>query len=346
MAVTSAGFPPDTVQLRLNSVRIDLIKSEKATLIGRVIDNTTSMPVTTAVIKTQNGNSSCHVNADGMYYLNVAPGKVELIAKADGYRQTQKPVVVTALRNRQMFTDIVMTKSRYQFGDIIQTIDVPCKIIRSIAAAGNNLYYTGGDSKSDIYLYRMSLKDKTSIRLLRISNMWGLAYCNISAEQAKNNDNVKKAYLLSIDWWPGRLYAIDIDKHRIKLLRNLNFDWPRDLAFDGKNVWLIERSVIDNQYGIRKIDFRTGKELSHIISADIEICGVAYGDKCLWVSSELGYVYKVNPGKAEKTGEFESGIIKTFKGNYTNLSFGNNCLWALNPKTSKICKLCLKETMQ
>jgi hypothetical protein len=258
-----------------------------------------------------------------MYLLTVKPGPLELLSAADGYQQVVNPLVLEMDAARQRRVDIRMRRSQIGCGDVDFAIPWQQAEIEVIAAAEDHLVYTANDG-GDSSLYRIGLDGGDCRRLWNTYGLVGIVYAN--------------GTLYAATQWPGRLYRIGDDGNTTEIA-SLGVDWPSDLAFDGQNLWFLDRSAFDHRFGVCAVAPDTGKPVGRFVSGDMKIIGLAWGNGRLWVSSNTGFIYEVDPAKALADGKMESGVLRKFNGLYSSLSFSRGYLWGVSRQARRICRI-------
>jgi len=327
-AYTSSGFPADVVQLRLHRVQASSAAGTTS-VAGWVTDALTNRPLPNAAIGTRSGRFRCLGNAQGMYVLQVDPGTTRIEAALEGYEQVTRPLAVKVAAGEQAVLRILMRKTRLEFGDVVHSLPCPKERVFAIAVAPSHIEYTARAGKKT-GVYRMGLDGKgiTLVCRLPIGNT-GLT--------------LRNGALYGVEYWPGRLYRIDVKEGQVKDVHRLGVDWPHGLAFDGKLFWYNEKARAENRFGLRAVDADTLKPVCRLESGDIRIRGVAWGNGRLWVSSLSGQVYEIDPERARGTGRMETGVLRTFRGTYRQLSFAEGYLWGLDTEAGRICKIAVSD---
>jgi hypothetical protein len=237
-------------------------------------------------------------------------------------------VKVDVETDERVIVDARMRKIKLGFGDVVESIAYGSRNISTIAVHDGYIWYTGTEENAHTRLYRMRPNGKESEEIGELAIGSGLAFCGDT--------------LYGVEAWPGRLYKVSA-KGEPSLVGRLNINWPKDLAFDGKNLWYIESSGIDNRYGVYALDLESRRVVVHFVSDDQRIQGLAWANNRLWISSLSGSVYEVDPDVAKATGKLEAGILRKFGGKYWKLSCADGHLLGLDSEAKRICKILIKQ---
>lgn len=209
------------------------------------------------------------------------------------------------------------------YGDVLSAIALPHDVVETFAVVGSDVYYTAIDARES-RLFQRGIEDLRGREIGRLAIGRGIAVC--------------RGVLYGVEAWPGRLFRIDRDGSA-SLVRRLKANWPQDITFNGTNLWYVERSPMENRYGVHAMELGTGRAVAYLASGDREIAGLAWGRGRLWVSSLRGDVCEVAPAPALDTGKLESGIVGRFRGTYSRLSFEDGSLWGLDKEANRLCKI-------
>ncbi len=327
---TSAGFPPGSAVLRLNSVRASRIPAA-TTVVGTVMDARTNRPLTHGTIGTSDGRASSAINSHGHFALTVKPGDVTLLANVSGYSLVGERLVVHAEGGKEEAVIVLLKKDRLGFGDVTWSIPFnPDETVQSMALTSPHIYYAA-TRDGQLALYRM---DQGGQRIDRICSLTNGSRGLLSME--------KKILSVQVRWpEQGRICAIRGDGTEIPFAQ-LDVYWPSGLTFDGSRFWFLECSGMDNRYAMHSLDLQSGETIS-FPSTDDQISGIACGNGSLWVSSLKGLVYEVDPNRLAKERTMEAAAVRTFKGYYNQLSFCDGNLWGLDIEMQRICKITIED---
>jgi outer membrane protein assembly factor BamB len=248
-----------------------------------------------------------------------------LFAAATGYEQVSAPVTVNVEAGKQVVATVLLRRTRLRYGDVAWARHFDYASVNGLAVADDWLYLTASEGNV-MSLYRMEHNGRSPMRIAPLPVKGGLAFVGDQ--------------LWGIEWWPGRLYRVELDG-RSTHIRRLPLDWPRGLAFDGRSLWFLDAGGPENRYGVYAIDPKTGDQKAHLSCGDNRIAGIAVesaeeGGR-LWVSSLTGEVYEIDPARAGKTDKLEDGIVRKFPGWYDHLSYHRGTLWGVDNGAKRIC---------
>jgi hypothetical protein len=321
-AGTSAGCPPALASMKLYRVRVTRLKGRSA-VAGSVIDKDSNRGIPGVTIKTNDGQEKTKSNADGTYVLFSPPGTHLLQGTVADYVQVAPPKVCLAPGKRAV-ADLRMKRTRFGYGDVVSSITLPKQQVHAIAVAPEHIYYTATAQGQPTSFYRMPLRGGESVKIAELPFGRGLVYAD--------------GAFYGTEAWPGRIYRIS-ESGKPSLVRHLDINWPEGIAFDGKDLYFVEASGIDNRFGIHCFDTQSRQVTTRLRSEDNRITGVAWGNQRLWVSSLKGHVYEINLDRAKEKSSLEAGIVRRFPGEYTKLSFAHGYLWGLDTTAGRICKI-------
>jgi len=323
-AGTSAGFPPASAVLKLYAVRAARVESKPA-IAGRIVDTTTNRGIPGASVTIKGQHLETMSNPDGTYVLLCPPGQYAVTASVTDYALVE-PIEVRVVPSKRAVANISMKRTKFGYGDVLSAFSVGKQNCHAIAVASDSIFYVASSEGEKPSLYRAKLDGTQAARLGELSpgGCSGLGFV--------------QGTLYGTDWWPGRLYRISTNG-QATLVKRLDIDWPRGLAFDGSNLWYLETSSIDNKYGAYAVDAGSGGVVIQLEGRDTKISGIAWGKERLWVSSLKGQVYEVDVNRAKQEGSLEAGIVRKFAGQYDRLSYEGGYLWGLDAKANRICKI-------
>jgi hypothetical protein len=323
-AVSTAGFPPDTVRLFLNHVRV-LKVEEPTTIAGRVVNTMSRHPVATAKVTATIGDREVTTTTgeDGVYRLIGVSGQAQLIAKANDYAMAAGPMSLRIEPGHFLRTDLMMRKTQLSPGDVMAAVPYTHAAIEGIAAKPPWLYFVTADG-NERSLHRMESNGLSPQRIGPTSPVNGLCW--------------RDSELLAVAWWPGRLYRIDPQTGAMELIARLPMDWPVGLAWDGQTLWCLEADHPNNRFGLVALT-NDGKVARNFAIADTGITGLAFGAGRLWITSHSGYTYCVDPARLQDGSAVESAVIARLPGSYGPATFADDVLATVDQATKQVCFL-------
>ncbi len=326
-AGTSAGFPPDEVQLRLYRVDVGMTYPPCG-ILAKVFNVLTNRPIKHAKVFTTDEKQVATTDGQGICILALPAGQHDLRAIADGYSQVTTSIVANIKDGKMIPMNILMRKDIVEYGDALWSIPFGYKAILGIAVSNKRLYFVAIENETSTALYHM---EQNGLAVTRISSLpigCGIAFAG------------KELY--GIDQWPGRLLKISLNGQS-KMAHRLSTDWPSGLAFDGKRLWFLETDDMGNHFAAHTIDPNSGMQTTFFVSTDIHVRGIAAETKKsggrIWISSMNGIVYEIDPTLARKTGKMESGILRSFSGWFDKLTYHNGYLWGVDNEAKRICRI-------
>ncbi len=325
VAATSGSLPPAKVRFWLDEVTAVRGLADRPKAVGFVRDVVTSRPATGVEVAIER-SKPCPVDDWGAYELPVAAQQSTAVLQVsgNGYEQVEPNLFVMPKVDRHVRLDILVQRQPPRFGDAIECMQLPFDQVHALAVDDTHVYLTATKDGS-IHLFRQTLPDG------RFEPMAELAAGTTGLGLIENR-------LVGTEVYPGRLYQFD-PQGRMFLEHNPKLDWPYGVAFDGKRVWYLECDTERNKVGLYAEDPATREPLGWAVSADMQVCGLTYGDGLLWICSHSGRIYGADPEALLSTGRLDAATRKSFDGHYLRLAYGAGSLWGLNHETFKLCRL-------
>lgn len=339
-ACTSAGYPPSHVTAQIRRVCATRIPA-RSSVSGRVIDEIANRGIPGAVVRF--GSDKVVSNLDGTFLLRTAPGKQMLHADAAGYEELDPPTLRIE-PGRRTQSEVRMRRTHFGYGHVLMSIPLN-RLVQSVAISSKDIYFTATQDSGPQTIFRVPIAGGRAGELGTVSlspAQRGLrdALTTGSPDTVAVGRGMMWAdgVIYGIDAWPGRIFRVSTNGE-LTLVHRLAIDWPEGIVFDGTRFWFLENSNIDNRYGIRAIDSKTGRIEVSVPSRDTKIFGLAKGLGRFWVSSLAGHVYEIDIDQAIDNKSLEAGVVNRFPGEYCRLGFGDGCLWGLDREAQRLCKI-------
>ncbi|MBP7937705.1 MAG: serine/threonine protein kinase [Phycisphaerae bacterium] len=330
----AGGFPEGHIRLAIDSVTAR--RSQGVTsVVGFVQNTSTFLGVSGVTVRSQQGQSA-RTGASGAYVLELPHGQSQrLEVVANGWVMAGDAVRVEALEGQQLRANLSIQKVQFGYGDILSAIPVLLTQppFGGFAMLGDEIALITGPGPDRIFQRRspkspdVPLASDVRIGMVTSLATWeGILY------------GLSSAFLVSDR---AQLWKIDPQGNRSPL-HTLPIGFACGLSCDGRRFWFAENDTISNRIGVHAVDMESGERI-FIRSKDRSITGTAFGPNRLWVSSDAGWVYEVDPELALEAATLEDAIIDKFPGRYEYLSFADDTLWGLimgrDARSTLLCRI-------
>ena len=329
-AKTSAGFRPAHGRLWVTDVRIARVP-ERTGIVGTVTDVLTGRPVPHCSIYDDSGIKLGRSSTYGSFFAAVPSGEVSLSVKKVGFSQPA-PEIVRVTPGRVVNTEIPIQRSLSGFGDVVSSFVVTNQHLTGLAASSKSLFgIVNSTTPNRSLVVAMEYNGTGQRRVATGASLAALAEW--------------EGRVFGLSWFPGRIYSVTGGEVRLSHTLTAQppdypkINWPRECTFDGKRLWFVERSLIENRYGVYALDVETWHLVVHLPSQDSKLSGIAWDRRRLWVTSLSGRVFEVDPELAAHEGSLEAGTGREFPGFYTHLAFAGGFLWGFDGEMHRVCQI-------
>jgi serine/threonine protein kinase len=313
------------------------------TIIGHVANELTGLPIADAIVKDQSGARVAKSLANGAFKLTPEAWPVRLRVEHPAFLVSDEKVISSESRKSGATTIELRKKSR-TFGDVVDVVSYKNLDFRNIGFVDGKLCALaaqGVGGSAECLLFPVDFATRRiwpeTMRFQTGEHPFG---CFVQCAER----------LIATSAWPGRIHELTAANHAVVFepkhaLDGDTMHWPWTAAFDGTNLWILERDLSKNRLGLNQLDLQSRASLRHLRSADTDLAGLAWdGDSHkFWISNFKGRVYAVDRAEAIRGGTLESGIERGFTGHYTALAFGHGHLWGLDTQRRQICKIKIKD---
>ena len=321
-AHTSSGLPPGRASCRLHSFTITQV--ERWTGIhGQVFDLATNKGIPGALVALESGRS-CESSATGVFLLPIEPVVPQVLrVRARDYQPASPLPTAYAELGEQTELRIPMRRTPAEPGSAVQSLVPSHSPIQALEFDKDAIYFVAGQGPTP-RLYRMTREGNGEQEICPVPPANGIVRIG--------------DLLYFTTQWPGRMYSVT-QQGTINLVRHLETDWPGDVAFDGTTLWHVDANRMKNQVQVCAVDPSTGQAVGNFTSSDTRIFGIASLGGKLWISSELGRLYLVDPARAMRSGRLDGGLERTLSGDYRALATFNDQLWGVARDSDRICRI-------